>query len=57
MRRTEDVREKAKAELPRARNIAIEYWWAEERAERFAEIANEVVGLRVDVIVTRSLVD
>ncbi len=22
------------------RNVAIEYWWAEERAERFAEIAN-----------------
>jgi hypothetical protein len=56
LRGTEDeVREKAKAELPGARNIAIEYWWAGERAERFTEIANEVVGLRVDVIVTRTL--
>jgi hypothetical protein len=36
------------------RTIAIEYRWAEGRAERFAEIAAEFVGLRVDVIVTHS---
>jgi putative ABC transport system substrate-binding protein len=35
-----------------ARNIAIEYRWAEGRAERFAEIAAEFVRLKVDVIVT-----
>jgi putative tryptophan/tyrosine transport system substrate-binding protein len=34
------------------RNIAIDYWWAEERAERFAEIANEAVRWKVDIIVT-----
>jgi putative ABC transport system substrate-binding protein len=34
------------------RNIAIEYRWAEGRAERFAEIAAEFVRLEVDVIVT-----
>jgi ABC-type uncharacterized transport system substrate-binding protein len=36
------------------RTIAIEYRWAEGRAERFAEIAAEFVGLRVDLIVTHS---
>jgi putative tryptophan/tyrosine transport system substrate-binding protein len=36
------------------RTIAIEYRWAEGRAERFAEIANEYVRLKVDVIVTSS---
>ena len=36
------------------RTIAIEYRWAEGRAERFAEIANEYVRLTVDVIVTSS---
>ena len=35
-----------------ARNVAIEYRWAEGRAERFAEIAAEFVRLKVDVIVT-----
>jgi ABC-type uncharacterized transport system substrate-binding protein len=34
------------------RTIAIEYRWAEGRSERFAEIAAEFVGLKVDVIVT-----
>ena len=34
------------------RNFAIEYRWAEGRTERFAEIAAEVVRLKVDVIVT-----
>jgi putative ABC transport system substrate-binding protein len=34
------------------RNIAIEYRWAEGRAERFAGIAAEFVRLEVDVIVT-----
>src|SRR5262247_2070114 len=36
------------------RTITIEYRWAEGRAERFAEIANEYVRLTVDVIVTSS---
>ena len=35
-----------------ARNVAIEYRWAEGRPERFAEIAAEFVRLKVDVIVT-----
>ena len=34
------------------RNVAIEYRWAEGRTERYAEIAAELVGLKVDVIVT-----
>jgi putative ABC transport system substrate-binding protein len=34
------------------RNIAIEYRWAEGRIERNAEIAAELVRLKVDVIVT-----
>jgi len=34
------------------RTIAIEYRWAEGRSERFAEIAAELVRLKVDVIVT-----
>jgi putative ABC transport system substrate-binding protein len=34
------------------RTIAIEYRWAEGRAERFAELATELVRLKVDVIVT-----
>jgi putative ABC transport system substrate-binding protein len=34
------------------RTIAVEYRWAEGREERFAEIAAEIVRLRVDVIVT-----
>jgi putative ABC transport system substrate-binding protein len=32
--------------------VAIEYRWAEGRSERFAEIAAELVGLKVNVIVT-----
>jgi putative ABC transport system substrate-binding protein len=36
------------------RSIAIEYRWAEGRAERYAEIAAEFVRLKVDVIVTHS---
>jgi len=34
------------------RTIAIEYRWADGRSERFAEIAAELVRLKVDVIVT-----
>ena len=34
------------------RTFAIEYRWAEGRAERFTEIATEFVRLKVDVIVT-----
>ena len=34
------------------RTVAIEYRWAEGRSERFAEIAAEFVGLKVDVILT-----
>jgi putative tryptophan/tyrosine transport system substrate-binding protein len=34
------------------RNVAIEYRWAENRPDRFGEIANELVQLKVDVIVT-----
>jgi ABC-type uncharacterized transport system substrate-binding protein len=36
------------------RTVAIEYRWAEGRAERAAEIAAELVRLKVDVIVTYS---
>jgi len=32
------------------RNVAIEYRWAEGRAERFSALAAELVGLKVDVI-------
>ena len=32
--------------------VAIVYCWAEGRTDRFAEIAAELVGLKVDVIVT-----
>jgi putative ABC transport system substrate-binding protein len=35
------------------RTVGIEYRWAEGRSERFAEIANEFVRLKVDVIVTQ----
>jgi len=35
-------------------NIAIEYRWAEGRVERFSDIAVELVGLKVDVIVATS---
>jgi len=34
------------------RNVAIEVRWAEGRSERFTEIADELVRLKVDVIVT-----
>ena len=34
------------------RNVAIEYRWAEGRVERYAEVAAELVGRKVDVIVT-----
>src|SRR5450759_5063921 len=34
------------------RTVAIEYRWAEARTERYAEIAAELVRLKVDVIVT-----
>jgi ABC-type uncharacterized transport system substrate-binding protein len=36
------------------RNLEIEYRWADGRYERFAEIAREFVGLKVDVIMTWS---
>ena len=36
------------------RNVAIEYRWAEGRSERYAEIAAELVRLKVDVIVAHS---
>jgi putative ABC transport system substrate-binding protein len=36
------------------RNVAIEYRWAEGRSERFAEIANEFVRLKVDLILTHN---
>jgi putative ABC transport system substrate-binding protein len=35
------------------RTIAIDYRWAEGRGERYADIAAEFVGLKVDVIVTQ----
>jgi ABC-type uncharacterized transport system substrate-binding protein len=34
------------------RTVAIEYRWAEARGERFADIASELVRLKVDVIVS-----
>ena len=34
------------------RTVAIEYRWADGRSERFAEVAAELVQLKVDVIVT-----
>lgn len=34
------------------RTVAIEYRWAEARTDRYGEIAAELVGLKVDVIVT-----
>jgi putative ABC transport system substrate-binding protein len=34
------------------RTVAIEYRWAEGRSERFAEVAAELVRLKVDVVVT-----
>jgi ABC transporter substrate binding protein len=34
------------------RTVAIEYRWADGRAERFTEIASEFVQLKVDIIVT-----
>jgi putative ABC transport system substrate-binding protein len=37
------------------RTVAIEMRWAEGRSERFAQIAAELVGLKVDVIVTSGL--
>src|SRR5215831_7711737 len=37
------------------RTVAIEMRWAEGRSERFAEIAAELVRLKVDVIVTSGL--
>ena len=36
------------------RNVAIEIRWAEGRAERYAEIAAELVRLKVDVILTHN---
>ena len=37
------------------RNLSIEYRWAEGRNERYAEIAAELVRLKVDVIVTSAI--
>jgi len=42
----------ARTWLDRGRTITIEYRWAEGRSERYAEIANEFVQLKVNVIVT-----
>jgi putative tryptophan/tyrosine transport system substrate-binding protein len=36
------------------RNLAIEYRWAEGRTERLADLANDLVRLKVDVIVTHN---
>jgi putative ABC transport system substrate-binding protein len=36
------------------RNLAIEYRWAEGNTERLAELANDLVRLKVDVIVTHN---
>ena len=36
------------------RNLAIEYRWAEGRTERLNELANDLVRLKVDVIVTHN---
>ena len=36
------------------RTVAIEYSWADGRSERIAEIADEFVRRKVDVIVTHS---
>ena len=36
------------------RNLTIEYRWAEGHTERLAELANELVRLKVDVIVTHN---
>ena len=36
------------------RNVTIDYRWAEGRIPRFAEIAEELVRLKVDVIVTHN---
>ena len=35
-------------------NLAIEYRWAEGRTERLAELANDLVRLKVDVVVTHN---
>ena len=35
------------------RTVAIEYRWADGRSERFADIAAEMVRLKVDMIVRR----
>ena len=37
-----------------ARNLAIEYRWAEGHTERLRDLANELVRLKVDVIVTHN---
>jgi putative ABC transport system substrate-binding protein len=34
------------------RTVAIEYRWAEGRSERFTEIADEFVRLKVNIVVT-----
>src|SRR6516162_3268657 len=36
------------------RNVAIEYRWGEGRTERFTEIADEFVRLKVDLILTHN---
>jgi putative tryptophan/tyrosine transport system substrate-binding protein len=38
------------------RTVAIEYRWAEGRSDRYAHLAAELVGLKVDVIVTAGAV-
>src|SRR5262245_44844315 len=45
----------ARTRLDHGRTVAIQYRWAEGRAERWAKIAAELARLKVDVIVTDSV--
>jgi putative ABC transport system substrate-binding protein len=47
------VRRLAELGWTEGRNIAIEYRWAEGRNERFAELVDELIRLKVDIIVTQ----
>lgn len=50
------VRRIAQLGWTEGRNLKIEYRWADGRSERFAEIASELVGLKVDLILTHNTV-
>src|SRR3954454_7979237 len=50
------VRRIAQLGWTEGRNLKIEYRWADSRSERFAEIASELVGLKVDLILTHNTV-